>query len=178
MYVLEDYKTLVSQILLVLACVVFIVGIWGIAACKLSNKLFIAALGTGLTGVTIALAACASLFWSLKNIDDKTMESICTTGVVNTDQSTVETGDFTAAVKELDQLNGLASFMMCSPVCPCKDGPTSSQWLELDQKELIQYERTADVNSQSAFQKLIFLSEAEADKTTTFATFDACVTSI
>ena len=81
-----------------------------------------------------------------------------------------------SAVIEIDKLNELSSFMMCSPVCPCKDGPTSDQWLSLDEKDLIQYERTADVNSKSAFQKLIFLSEVEAEATTTYNTFDSCLT--
>ena len=84
--VLRVYKVLVSQVMLLLACMVFVVGMCGLATIKISNRIFLAAFGSGMTVMTIGLATCTSIFMFFKDIDDKTMQSFCTGSTSEPDQ--------------------------------------------------------------------------------------------
>ena len=82
--------------------------------------------GLAACGMAVILGGCASIFNALANLSDEEMMAVCP------GTSTAETTDFESIVsfepleevkdlvKEIDSLNDLSSYYMCSPTCPCK----------------------------------------------------------
>ena len=68
------------------------------------------------------------------------------------------------SVKDIDSLNDLSSYYMCSPTCPCLqpseatiEGWSDEQnWLNIEEKVLKGLERTKEVETATFFNLMVF----------------------
>ena len=123
----RDKRKLAVRTLVAVTTVIFVTGFWGIATYKIKNRIFVSIFGLATIAITVILAACGAIFNALANLSDEQMNAVCpssSTSAGTTDSNAVITSfepldDVEAAVKEIDSLNELSSYYMCSPTCPC-----------------------------------------------------------
>ena len=175
----------------------FVTGFWGIATYKLKNKMFVSVFGLATVAMAVILTACAAIFNALANLSDEQMNAVCpfsASASGTTDSNAVITSfepleDVEDAVKEIDSLNELSSYYMCSPTCPCLKPADSTingwtdeeNWFNIEEKDLIKYERTKETIPRPFFNPILFLdSKEEADEQNlqTFDTFEECADAI
>ena len=123
----RDNRKLAVRTLVAVTATLFVTGFWGIATYKLKNKMFVSVFGLATLAMAVILSACAAIFNALANLSDEQMNAVCplsTSASGTTDSNAVITSfepleDVEVAVKEIDSLNELSSYYMCSPTCPC-----------------------------------------------------------
>ena len=124
----RDKRKLAVRTLVAVTAVLFVTGFWGIATYKIKNRIFVSIFGLATAAMAVILSACGAIFSALANLSDEQMNAVCpgtaaTTGeeessalVIASFEPLVEVEE---AVKEIDSLNDLSSYYMCSPICPC-----------------------------------------------------------
>ena len=123
----RDKRKLAVRTLVAVTAVLFVTGFWGIATYKIKNRIFVSIFGLATIAMAVILVACGAIFNALANLSDEQMNAVCpssSTSAGTTDSNAVITSfepldDVEAAVKEIDSLNELSSYYMCSPTCPC-----------------------------------------------------------
>ena len=188
-----DYKEFIELFLIIFAVVMILTGLWGIAAFKVDNKFFIAVYGLAVMVITVVMMGMAILFKELSNTSDTTMNSPCPNlstlqdNYVSINANFEPLQKFVSTVKEIDNLNDLANYYMCSETCPCAqpsaetvNGWTDYQnWLETDDLDLNVYDRTGPADGEaSVYSPLLFYEEGDESAAITFTTFKDCLTAV
>ena len=92
-------------------------GLFGIGAFKIKNKFFVMFFSVLLVGIILILGGFIAIFGGLANLDDNILRSFCPGEAAHLDFEYAE--EVQQAFLDIDRLNDLSSFYMCSPVCPC-----------------------------------------------------------
>ena len=175
---LRAKRDLATSALIIMAALAFVTGLWGIGTYRIRNRIFVAIFGGAAIAIAVVAGGLAAILNSLTNLDSETMNSICP-GQTAKNGSFEPIEDVKASITEIDRLNAIATFYMCSPVCPCLASQVDSSWTDIQDSELeAKYERTP--KEVSAFNQMIFYSEEQvtAGNLQTFSTFSDCVDAI
>lgn len=68
-----EFRTLVTNFLIIISAVTVVVGVWGIGTYKVTHRIFTTVYGMGVTALTVILIGFAFIFWTLANLDMKIM---------------------------------------------------------------------------------------------------------
>ena len=170
----RDKKDLVVTTMIAVAAILFVTGLWGIATYKIKNRIFISIFGLAAAAMAVICFGFGAIFNALANLSDNAMESVCpalaiesTGSPISISQSILSFEPFQEvadSVKDIDALNDLSSYYMCSPTCPCLqpseatiEGWSDEQnWLNIEEKVLKGLERTKEVETATFFNLMIF----------------------
>ena len=114
---LRDNKETASRGLIIVAAVIFVTGLFGIGAFKIRNKIFMMVFGFLLAGIIVILGGFIAIFGGLANLDSATLHRFCPEENTNLDFEYAQ--EIQQSFVDIDRLNVLSSFFMCSQVCPC-----------------------------------------------------------
>ena len=141
----RDEKDFLMTSLSLIAAAIFMTGIWGIGTYKIRHRLYVMLFGLFSNGVTIAMAGCAAIFAGLKDLNEETMDSFCP-GNEPKDNQFELFADIGTFMQQIDDLNALSSFYMCSTTCPCaqQSAETVASWTPEQNWNDLGYEDSSD----------------------------------
>lgn len=139
------------------------------------------------------LGGAGAVFNALANLTDEQMQAVCPNA-----ESTVSGSpaidsfgpleEVKEAVKQIDSLNDLSSYYMCSQTCPCLkpadsviSGWSSAQnWFNIEEKALRAQERTWDTGNTLFYNPIVFFSQEElnAGGLQSFSKFSDCANAL
>ena len=119
----RDQRKLAVSTLIAVTAILFVTSFWGIATYKIRNRIFVSILGLATAAMAIMLSATGAIFSALANLSDAEMNAVCPALVIAGEAAAISSfgplDEVEQAMKQIDQLNGLSSYYMCSPTCPC-----------------------------------------------------------
>ena len=145
----RDKRKLAVRTLVAVTAVLFVAGFWGIATYKIRNRVFVSIFGLGTSALVVILAATGTIFSALANLSDEEMNAVCPALVEAGKSAKIESFEplveIEKAMNEIDDLNVLSSYYMCSPICPClmpsettiSSWTEEQNWLNIEEKTLV-----------------------------------------
>ena len=168
----RKYQKIMTKTIMIVALVVIVTGLWGVAAYKVKQKLFIITYGLAVAALTAIMTGFEQVFDSLANMSDDQMKMICPGADSELKLNESLLIDLESSVVAYDGLNDVAKYFMCSPTCPCltPEAETIAEWNEfqdwfrLQEDKLNVRDRTKESEEVSAFIPMVFMTADEAEE--------------
>ena len=72
-----EYRTIVTNLVIMTSCVSIVVALWGVATFKVTHRVFTTIYGLGVSALTIILTWFTFIFWTFANLDISSMYGPC-----------------------------------------------------------------------------------------------------